>query len=281
MVREFSEDRVTDLAAGVTFFAVFALPAGVLAFVAALGSLSSFVGRDLAADAEREVIEFMNMNFTSEASDLTEAVSSLFDQQRPGLLAFSVIVAFWALSRGFAGLVRALDVAYDLEERRSWARIRLTGLALAMMTIIAISAVIAALVVIPFLDSVDVLVSILRGPVAFVAVMTWATTVYHIAPNHHTPWRWDIPGALLTTALWLALALGFGFYLSIAGTGNQVVGAVGALLVALTWIYLMAMALLVGAELNAVLADRAGIAQQPRRFGDEITQRIRTRLTTH
>ena len=93
-------------------------------------------------------------------------------------------------------------------------------------------------------------------------LIVWAATVFHLAPNHHTPWRFDVPGAVFTAVGWLLLSVGYGTYIQLAGTGNSAVGVVGGLLLGLTWMWLAVVVLLIGGEINALLAHRAGVARR-------------------
>ena len=94
----------------------------------------------------------------------------------------------------------------------------------------------------------------LRWPVVVLAVVAWAATVYRIAPLHKLRWRREVPGALLATAWWLVVSGGFGVYLQLASNGvNAVFGLLGGALSLLLWLYLLAMGLLAGAELNSLL----------------------------
>ena len=94
--------------------------------------------------------------------------------------------------------------------------------------------------------------------------MGWAAAVLHVAPNHRTPWRWDVPGAVLAAGLWVATSIAFRAFLDLAGEGNQVFGALGGALTLLFWLYLLGIGIVLGGELNAVLAARHGVRQELR-----------------
>ncbi len=284
VAREFSRDRVMDLAAGVTFFMVFAVPAAALALTAFLGQLDQVFGQDLSDDARTAVTDFVRDEISAN-EDLIDTINSLFDRQSAGLFTVAIVVAFYAMSRGFAGLVRALDAAYDLDDNRSWLSVRLTAIGLSVGTIVMASLALAVFVIGPAFgagqDIADDLGrgstfatfwDVARGPVMFLALIGWATLIFHIGPDHDTPWRWDLPGAVLTGVLWLALSIGFGIYVDLTSDANQVVGIISTALVALTWLHLTFVALLVGAELNGVLAQRAGISVQ--REKSDVAERL-------
>lgn len=182
---------------------------------------------------------------------------------------------------GFVAIVNAFDVVYDLEERRSWLRVRLIAIGLALGTVVVASVLLAAVVIGPlFGTGHDIAASIGLGqafatfwdwarlPVALVAAVAWATTLFHIAPSRRTPWRWDLAGAVFTAVAWVGASVAFRVYLGVAGAANQVMGTLGGALIALMWLYLLAVGLLAGAELNALLAElQRGDGNEPARPG--------------
>lgn len=272
VAREWRADRVSGLAAEVSFFGLLAVFPLLLALTAALGSLEGLVGSDAAARAEDAVLEVLERNLTSEGSDIVEAAERLFDQQSPGILTLALVAALWAGSRGFVGLINALDSAYDVEERRGYVGLRALALLLALGSVVIAAVLLVVMVVGPLLgggreladlvglgDQFAWMWDLLRLPVGFVGVVAWAATIYHLGPNRRSPWRWDLPGAVLTGVLWILVSVGFRAYLALAGEGNLFLGALGGTLVLVLWLYALALALLTGAELNAVLSRRAGV----------------------
>jgi membrane protein len=278
IAREWSDDRVTGIAAEIAFFSVLSLFPVLLALVAALGSLEVIAGNELADRVEDAVLDFMHRVLTDQASGTIDAVQRLFDDASPGVLTVSTAVALWAASRGFAAVINGLDLAYDVEEGRTLVQRRVLALVLALGTIVIVAVALAMLVVGPLLGTgEDVADSVGLGaafatfwdwarlPATAAAMVAWAATMFHIGPNRWTPWRWDLPGAVLTAVSWIGLSAGFRVYLSVAGETNEVLGTLGGALIVLLWLYLLAIGLLLGAELNAVLADRYGAPQQVRR----------------
>ena len=269
LVAEWRHDRVPDLAAEVAFYGILSLFPALLAVAALLGVLDAVVGADVAEEVRSEVISFLQTVLTSEADDTIEAVEELFTGSSPGLLTFSAVAALWALSRGFAALIRALDVVYDLDELRPWARIRGTALVLSFGSV-AMGAILLVLVVVGPLfgtgrdiadeiglgDQFVFLWDVARLPFALVVVVAWAATIFHVAPDHHTPWRADLPGAVLTAALWLVFSGGLQLYLALAQQGNPVFGTLGGALIVLLWLWLLALAVMIGGELNQILLTR-------------------------
>ena len=257
--RETQEDGLFDAAAAVTFWLLLSLPALMLALLSSV----SLLGDSLANELEEVTLDFVNRTFADESSDLQATVESLFDQPRSGLLSISLAVALFTVSRGFAGLIRGLDVAYDIDDTRSFLRLRLAGLGLAIGTLVVVAASTSLWVWTRDVGVPDPL----RAFAALAILIAWAATLFHIGPNHHTPWRFDLPGAALTAVGWLLLSFGYGLYIEFAGSGNSAVGVVGALLLGLTWMWLAVVVLLVGAEINGIIAERAGVIERRSRFG--------------
>lgn len=266
MAAEWSHDRLPDAAASVAFYAVLSLLPAFLALAAALGVLDSLVGGDVAEEVRADVLDFLRSILTDEAGSTIDAADELFSERRPGLLTFSLLAALWTLSRSFAALVRALDLVYDLDDERDWLEVRATALALAIGSVLAGAVLLAVFVVGPLFgtgeeiaaevglgDQFAFLWDVLRIPLAVGVLVLWAALVFHVAPDHRTPWRWDLPGALLTTVLWLAFSGGLRLYLELAQAGNAVFGALGGALIVLLWFWLLSLATLLGGELNQVL----------------------------
>ncbi len=270
MWQELHDDDLFDAAAGVAFWLILSVPAALLAVLSSV----SLLGDDLTADLQASINEFIDRTFTTESEAIRTAVDGLFDQTRPGVLSLSVVIAVFTLSRGFAGLIRALDIAYDVDDGRRLIRLRATAIALAIGTIATIAG--STLLWVTLRDAgVPVLI---RAPIALVILIAWAATLFHVGPHHRTPWRYDLPGAVLTAVGWLIVSLGFGFYVRIAGSGNEIVGAAGTALFALTWLWLACLVFLMGAELNEILAQRAGVVNAPRDFGIDVRSRVEDRL---
>lgn len=268
--RELHDDNLFDTAAGVAFWLLLSIPAALLAVLSSV----SLLGDGLTLDLQMSINEFVDRTFTTESSTIREAVDELFSQSRPGVLSVSVVVAVFTLSRGFAGLIRALDVAYDVEEGRRFIRLRATAIGLAVGTMLTIALSTALWV---SLRSIGV-PTIIRLPIALVILVTWSSTLFHIGPHHRTPWRFDLPGAVLTAVGWLVVSLGFGAYVRVAASGNELVGAAGTALLALTWLWMACLVFLIGAELNEIIASRAGVVGAPREFGIDIKGRVATRI---
>lgn len=268
LYRSWHDDRVSGLAAEIGFFALLSLFPLLLVSSSALGWLGNAIGSDLADDVQGQLTEWSGQVFGDE-SGVTSAVRSLFEDSSTSALTVGVIATIYTASRGFAAVVRALDVAYGHNNTRGWVGTQLVGLSLALGTIIVGSLTLAALVIGPLLgredfvgdgllgDFLSFLWRWVRYPVAGAILVAWAATIYHVAPNRRASWRAEIPGAAFS-ALFSLLATGlFGVYLrTLSSTSNAVFGVIGTAITLQLWLYLLAIGLVLGAEVNAGFASR-------------------------
>jgi membrane protein len=250
---------IGDLAAGVTFWILLSLPAVILAMVSALGVLDSFVGQSLSEDIKDDVTGFVERVFTSEADVIAEAVEQLFAQQNSGLLTVSVAFTLWTISRGFSGMIRALDGVYRVEEARPWYHTRVVALFLGLGSLL----VSVPIVLLEFFVWANVedgpAETILRTVVAMLILVGWASLIFHYGPSIRTKWRWDLPGSIVAAAFWWILTVGFQSYIDVVNGRNEVLSAIGASLLALTWVWLAAQVLLIGGAVNNLIGERLGL----------------------
>lgn len=269
---EWSKDRVGGLAAEIAFFALLGFFPAVVALAAALGSADALLGENTAADVETWLVDQM-VNVFGGDNSLEETVRQLFRGGNNGALTAGALIAIYAASRGFTAVVRGLDVAYDHDHLRGWLSTRLVGLGLTLVTVVVGAIVLVMIVVGPLLGSgpeiaddlgvaswFATLWTWLRWPLVFAVLVAWAATVYHVAPNHTSPWRTEVPGAVIAAVWWSVVSLGFSTYLGFASSGaNAVFGLLGGAISLLFWLYLMSMGLLLGAEINSLIALEKGI----------------------
>ena len=268
---------MTGLAAEMAFFGMLSLFPLTIAIAAGVGFLEPVVGTDAADQVRSEVVAALSTGLGSQASGVTDAIEELFADTRPGVFTVGLLVALWSASRGFRSTVRSIDAVYHLEQRRTYLELRLLSLAMAVVTVPLAALGLVVFAVGPLLgggaEAADVFGSaqgyeqawrVLRWPVGIVVVCAAVTTVLHIAPDERTPWRSDVPGSLVAIVSWALSTVALRVYLRFGGSENLLIGSLGAVLVVLIWLYLLALGLLLGAELNAVLARRSGTPREAR-----------------
>ncbi len=268
VINKADRDRLLGLAAETAFFAVLTLFPALLVVAAVLGQLGSIVGQDNALRVEEAVLNFLDELLTENASGAIQTVRRLFDTGA-NALTFATLLALVSLSTAFATLVNTVNLAYDVPETRGWWRRRWLALLLGIGTVLTGAVALTLLVIGPLFGQADGVIgriglgaeyeflwSYLRWPVAFGSLVLWATTMDHLMPNRRIKWRYDLPGGLHTALLWLAASWGLNLYLEFVVTASPLFGALGGGLILMTWFYLLCVALLAGAELNAILLAR-------------------------
>jgi membrane protein len=249
---EWTRNKSMDAAAALTFYGILALCPFVLFVVAAASAVIrpaqvEALGAALARNAPLAL-----------APILLARLAELTSRPRVGVLTFGALAAVWSSTAGVASLVSALNVAYGVSERRPlW---KVYALALATMLGAALLALLASVLAVaaPLVaEHLDVpwrsMVGWLRIPAAtFVMMVVWAA-VYYRLPNVTQTIPSILPGAVVGVLVWLAATLGFSFYVAHFGNFGVTYGALGALVVLLVWMWLSSLALMLGAEINAVI----------------------------
>ena len=257
------KDNISLIAAGVAFY-------GFLAMVPLLGAIVLSYG--LVADPATVIGQVHQLTTVMPADaakligeQLLNIVTASGSKTGFGLL-LALVLALYGAMQGARAIVTALNIAYEVPERRSF--VRLTLLALAI-TAVAVVVALLALVAIAAIGALDRLIAGAPGIVVFAGKAlpyllllaigaAAAATLYRYGPDHdRATWTWLTPGSVLATALWALATLGFGIYVANFGNYNATYGSLGAVVVLLTWLYLSAYSLLFGAELNAELEREA------------------------
>ena len=266
--RDLARDRISIVAAGVAFYALFA----VFPALAALVSLYGLVFD--AADVGRQV-RALGMLLPPEAaavlfSQLADVTST--DRAKLGAGAIGgTLVSLWSASKGMKTLMEALNVAYHVEERRGFFRLNATALALTIGAIVSALLAIALNVALPAaiallgLDRVaEALIGI--GQLALLGTLMLAGTavLYRYGPSRPRGRRRFVsPGGVAATLLWLAGSALFSLYVRNFASYNETYGSVGAIVILLTWFLLTAYAILIGAEINGELGRRQAAESIP------------------
>lgn len=261
---EAGEENLGLIASGIAFNAFLAFVPLLTAVVLSYGLIASpeQVAQHIAALANampQDAAELVG-------SQLRNMVETAGSTAGFGLL-LSLAIALYGAMRGATGLMTALNIVFDVDESRSF--LKQTGVALAItLGLVAVFVVaslgISALAVLedllPALGGVvHTLLQIAVWIAAAVCVSLVIALIYRYAPNRPEPeWRWLTPGSALATIVWIAATFAFAFYVRNFGNYNATYGALGAVIIFLTWLYLSAYIVLLGAELNQVLERRVG-----------------------
>lgn len=263
-VRDSLRDRLPGLAAEVSFYLLLSLPPLLLVGLGALGYVGDLIGADAVETIKDQILQTASSVLTGETVDdvVRPAVDSLLNEGRADILSIGAVLALWSGSRALKVITEAITIAYDLQDKRTWWQHRLLGLALTAAGVLMVAVLLPLLVIGPEFGGAladefglgrafDVLWQVLYFPVVIALGLTLLTWVYHIVPPHSTRWRRDIPGAVLAFLVWFGGSFGLRIYATNFVESDSAYSYFGTPLVLLLWIYLTAVALLIGAELNS------------------------------
>jgi membrane protein len=258
VVTEIGEDRVTLIAAGVTYYLLLALfPA-----MAALVSIYGFVADPGAIGTQ---VTLLSDVLPSGSLDIIlEQLKTLATQKASTLslgFVFGLGVAVWSAHNGMRALFDAMNIAYGETEKRGF--FRLTGLGL-LFTLGALGVavvVVSAIGILPavlsylWLDRwIELLARIARWPLMLLLVCGATMMLYRFGPSRERArLRWLTWGAAFTSLAWLAASLGFSYYIENFANYNATYGTLGALIGFMVWTWMSVIILIVGAEINAEL----------------------------
>ena len=258
------EHNLTLVSAGVAFYAFLAFIPTLIAVVSVYGLVANpddVQGQidDVASALPEEVRNFLVFQLTQ----ITEA-------NRAGVsitLVVSIAVALWSASGGMAALVTGINVAHEAEEPKSFVAKRGKALALTLGAVIVLVALVWLLAFLPaFIEEVGLgdagrlVFGIVRWPVLALLMVLALSTLYRIAvtdpEEERRGWRGLItPGAIAGTGLWLVVSVLFSFYTANFSSYSKTYGTLASIVVVLLWLFLSALAVLIGAEVDASRAD--------------------------
>jgi membrane protein len=263
-----NDDRLLSIAAGVVFF-------GLLAIFPAITALVSFYG--LFANPST-----IGANLQTLALMLPEGSFQIVQDQIARVLAkgntelgatflFGLGLAIWSANAGVKALIDALNVAYGEREKRSFLQLNLLSLAFTVGGIAALLLMVGAVVALPLaLDHLGLgpesklIISLARWPLLFLILWGALGLLYRFGPSRQEPrWEWLNAGTLAAALLWIVGSSLLSWYLSNFANYNATYGSLGAAIGLMMWMWMSAIIVLWGAELNSEIERALDPTVQP------------------
>ncbi|MFK3889276.1 YihY/virulence factor BrkB family protein [Sphingomonas sp. NPDC079357] len=251
-----NDDNLGLIAAGAAFY--------IISSIAPILAVTVFT-YGLFADP-LTVQEDIRALFVSLPGDVATLIGQQLDivtsgsQGRKGLgLIVATLIALYGGSKAATAMMTALNVAYEVKDKRSFVIWTLTSFAIVLGGILLIFLAIAASATVAFIGAlipwfpgiVLALIRIATYALLATIVITGASLLFRFGPYRHgARLRWATPGTVTATLVWLLATTGFSVYVANFGNYGATYGSLGAIIVALTWLWLSVYAFLLGAALD-------------------------------
>jgi membrane protein len=235
----------------------------LLALFPGLAALVSLYGLVFDANQIERQVAALSGLLPGQTQDLLSQELHSLVQASGGALGFAALVglvlALWSASRGMSGLITAVNIAYEEKERRGFFKFNLIALALTLGLVVGGIVAIALVAVLPAVARLLAVGSVTKWllllaqwPLLIVLVMLGLAILYRYAPDRDKPqWRWVSPGAIAATILWIIGSAAFTVYVANFNSYDKTYGSLGGVVILLTWLYLSALMVLLGAVVNA------------------------------
>jgi membrane protein len=256
---EINRDNLSIVAAGVAFYALFAIFPAISALVTVYGLLTDPAELEQQLAPVRDV--FPEDAFAILQEQTRAVVSKATGSLSLGLIA-SLALAVWSANKGTKAIFTALNIAYGEREKRGFISLNawslaftLGGVLFVVISLLIIAAVPAAVAIFGYTGGIiEFVLLALRWAVMAVLMMVALALLYRYGPSRATARiEWVSPGAIVATALWLLGSAAFSLYVSNFGSYDKTFGSLGAVVILLMWFYISAYVVCLGAELNAEL----------------------------
>jgi membrane protein len=258
LYRRYSDNAVSDRAAHLAYYFLFALFPSLFflvtlaAFLPIKGPLDDLLVR------LQQVVPPQAMHI------IQKQLVKLATLQRPHFLWLSLLVTLWSASRGVDALRGALNLSYDVKETRPFWKTQSIAIAttigtgaLMLIAIVAIALSGRAGEWLAARAHVDKIWAVAwawaRFPITAFIVMLVLALLYYILPDVKQEWRFITPGSIIGTLMWLLASWGFSVYVSNFGSYDKTYGAIGGVMIMMTWLYLTGLVFVMGGEVNAIL----------------------------
>jgi membrane protein len=251
--KEVKADQVPLLAAGVAFYALLSLFPAIIAGVSIYGLVAD---PTTVQDQINRLAESLSPETATLVGEQLEQVTGGAGGALGLATVVGILTALWSASSGMKALITGVNLAYDETETRKFVKLR--GLSI-VLTLGAMLLVGVALVTIvgypPIADNLPVVLqwvlAVLRFVVLAALLIFGLAVLYRYAPDRDQPrWSWVSWGSGIATLLWVLATIGFSVYANAFGNYNKTYGALAGVIILMFWLFLSALVVLVGAELN-------------------------------
>lgn len=262
--QQIDEDRLFATAAGVVFYGLLAIFPAITALVSSYGLFAD--PSTIAANLQSLALMLPEGSFAivqdQIARVLAKGTSTLGITFVAGLL-----IAVWSANAGMKAIFDALNVVYEEKEKRGFLRLNVVSLAFTVAGLVSIMVMVGAVVVVPLLlqrvglgARAEIIVQVGRWPIVALLLLGALAVLYRYGPSRTTPrWQWLSVGAVVAAVFWLVGSALLSWYLANFGNYTATYGSLGAAIGLMTWMWMSAIIVLCGAELNSEIEHQTAV----------------------
>ncbi|MGW6276106.1 YihY/virulence factor BrkB family protein [Kribbella sp. NPDC055071] len=253
--------RVTGLAAEGAFFAILSLPPLIFGLAGSLGYIASkWFEVETINDIKGQIVDLAARALTDDSikNVIAPTLDQVLNGGRPDVISIGFVLALWSGSRALNVFVDTITIMYGMGGKRGIVRTRALSFSLYC------AALIIGVIVLPLVlagpDAVEALLphrldflNQLYWPVVTILSAGFLNTLYHLSVPVRTPWVSDLPGSFLALSIWILGSFVLRWVLQSTVGGTSIYGPLAAPIAVLMWLYMTAIAVLIGAALNAVV----------------------------
>ena len=251
-----NDNRLLAVAAGVVFYSLLAIFPAIAAFV----SLYGLIADASTIDAHLSLASGI---FPAGAVDILHEQLTRLTAKTDAKLGLGFVtglaIALWSANAGMKGIIDALNVVYDEKEKRSFVKLNLLSLLFTVIAILSLMIALAAVVIAPIVFSaaglsslLGLAIKMLRWPLLLVLAALALTAIYRYGPSRtEARWQWLSVGSVAAAIAWLIGSALFSWYIAHFGAYNATYGSLGAAVGMMMWMWISAIVILLGGELNA------------------------------
>ena len=254
--------RVTGLAAEAAFFAILSLPPLVFGLAGTIGFIAERYEVAKVEVLKDRVIDLASQALTPDTVDkvITPTLNDVLGGGRIDVISIGFVLALWSGSRALNVFIDTISIIYGLGGQRGIVKTRALSFALYIV------ALLVGIVLVPLvLAGPQVAADILSDRWSFLRYIYWPavlllsvgflTTLYHLAVPVRKRWRHGLPGAVFTLLLWIFGSYFVRWALGFSTGGTSIYGPLAAPIAVLLWLYVLSIAVLIGAAINAAVEE--------------------------
>jgi membrane protein len=251
-----NDNRLLAVAAGVVFYSLLAIFPAIAAFVSLYGLIADASTIDSHLSLAAGI-------FPAGAVDILHEQITRLTAKSDAKLSLGFItglaVALWSANAGMKAIIDALNVVYDEKEKRSFVKLNLLSLLFTLIAILSLMIALAAVVIAPIVFSAvglsslwSLAIAVLRWPLLLVLAAMALAAIYRYGPSRaEARWQWLSVGSGAAAIGWLITSALFSWYIGHFGAYNATYGSLGAAVGMMMWMWISAIVILLGGELNA------------------------------